>query len=222
MKNVIVSWSGGKDSAFAIYDLMKNDNYHIKGLLATTSEGSGRLPMHEVKREFIHAQAESLRIPLYEVKLPSRVGNSDYEQALKQQFDLFKEQGVQTIVYADLFLEDIKEYRDQLLSNSGMEGFYPLWERETLTVARKFISEGFKAIVTTVDSDKLPTEMAGQPFDEEFLSSLPKDVDPCGENGEFHTFVFDGPIYNELIPVTPGVPFQTRSGRFVHVELIKQ
>ncbi|UOQ94172.1 hypothetical protein MUO14_04175 [Halobacillus shinanisalinarum] len=222
MKNVIVSWSGGKDSAVAVYDLIKNRNYHIKGLLSTTSEGSGRLPIHEVKREFIHAQADSLEIPLYEVKLPARVGNSIYEQVLREQFDLFKQRDIHTIVYADLFLEDIKAYRDQLLSSSGMEGLYPLWKKETMTVARKFISDGFKAVVTTIDSDKLPAELAGHPFDEEFLRSLPEDIDPCGENGEFHTFVFDGPIYNHPLPATPGKRFATGSGRFVHVELVKQ
>ncbi|MEC5425732.1 diphthine--ammonia ligase [Virgibacillus sp. C22-A2] len=222
MKNVIVSWSGGKDSAFAVYNLINECDYQIMGLLSTTSEASGRLPMHEVKREFIQAQAASLGIPLYEVKLPARAGNTTYEEKHSRQFDRFKNEGIHMIAYADLFLEDIRSYRDKLLSKSEMRGLYPLWGKDTKDVARDFIDQGFKAIITAVDTDKLPAEMAGRYFDEAFLRDLPNDVDPCGEYGEFHTFVFDGPVFNFSINVKPEKLFETMEGRFSHVELIEE
>ncbi|GAB3061314.1 Dph6-related ATP pyrophosphatase [Virgibacillus ainsalahensis] len=220
--NVIVSWSGGKDSAFAAYELLKNNTFQVKGLLSTTSEESGRLPMHEVKTTFIYEQANALGLPLYEVKLPANASNDVYEQALGEQMEYFKSMDIQNIAHADLFLEDIKAYRDQQLAKVGMQAVYPLWRKDTLKVAEDFISEGFQAVVTTVDTSKLPGEMAGHPFDETFIRTLPKGTDPCGENGEFHTFVFDGPIYNHPVAVKTGSRFETLGGRFAHVELSKR
>ncbi|WP_163527694.1 diphthine--ammonia ligase [Halobacillus ihumii] len=221
MENVIVSWSGGKDSTLALYNLMENSNYCIKGLLSTTSQASGRLPIHEVRRELIQAQADSIGLPLYDVPLPAMADNNTYEQTLQQKFDQFKSEGIFTIVYADLFLEDIKEYRDRLLAKSGMSGLYPLWGRASTTIAKEFISAGFKAIVSTVNTEKLPADQAGCKVDNNFLSSLPPDVDPCGENGEFHTFVVDGPIFHSPVSVQPGIQFETNDGKFAHVELIE-
>lgn len=202
-----------------MHELLHKDNFEVKGLLSTTSEASGRLPMHEVKRELIQAQADSMGIPLYEVKLPANADNDTYERTLHQQFDEFMKQGIHSIAYADLFLEDIKNYRDQLLAGAGMQGFYPLWKRDTAAVAREFIEKGFKAVVTTADSKRLNPSCLGKVFDHRFIESLPADVDPCGENGEFHTFVFDGPIFQEQVDVKPGEVFETMSGRFLHVEL---
>ncbi|WP_197046569.1 Dph6-related ATP pyrophosphatase [Oceanobacillus salinisoli] len=221
MKDIIVSWSGGKDSAYAIYNLKKNNRYYIRGLLSTTSIESHRLPIHEVRRELLQEQAASLGIPLYELRLPQKVGNREYEQIVGQQFDEFKKQGIYTIAYADLFLEDIKAFRNQHLKRSGMEGIYPLWKKDTWKVARDFISKGFYAIVTTVDTEKLSAEMAGMMYDESFIRSLPDYVDPCGENGEFHTYVMDGPIFNDPIFVKSGERFKTMEGRFAHAELIR-
>ncbi|WP_158234671.1 diphthine--ammonia ligase [Lentibacillus sediminis] len=219
VENIIVSWSGGKDSALAVYELLQNDSFEVKGLLSTTSDASGRLPMHEVKRELIQAQADSMGIPLYEVKLPANVDNDTYERTLHQQFDVFKNQGIHSIAYADLFLEDIKNYRDQLLASTGMQGIYPLWKRDIAAVAKEFIEKGFKAVVTTVDSERLNPSCLGKVFDHQFIECLPADVDPCGENGEFHTLVFDGPIFQKQVDVKPGEVFETMSGRFLHVEL---
>ncbi len=219
MNKVIVSWSGGKDSAFALYVLSKQKEVQVRGLLSTTSEESGRLPMHEVKRKWIHRQAEALGLPLYEVKLPERADNVVYEQRMREQFDKFKVDGISTIVHADLYLEDIRQYRDKNLSEAGMKGLYPLWKRDTLEVAKEFVDRGFQAIVTTVDKEKLPKEMAGQFFDESFLGALPDTVDPCGENGEFHTFVFDGPIFHAPVRVKAGQGFETFDGQFAHAEL---
>ncbi|KGP73073.1 hypothetical protein [Pontibacillus yanchengensis] len=219
MENVIVSWSGGKDSAFVLYKLMRNQEYNIKGLLSTTSEDTERLPMHEVSTTLIHAQASSIELPLFEVALPSNASNAIYERTLQQQFDFFKNNGTYTIIYADLFLEDIKVFREQLLSQAGMNGEYPLWGRNTSEVAKEFISLGFKAIVTTIDTEKLPSEMVGKPYNQSFLENLPEGVDPCGENGEFHTFVFNGPVFQHPIPFTLGGTFETVSGRFLHIEI---
>lgn len=219
MKDVIVSWSGGKDCTLAVYKLQKTEEYTIKGLLSTTSEASGRVPMHEVGRRLIHAQAESLGFPLYEVKLPANPGNDEYERSVRDQMEMFKKNQITTIVHGDLFLEDIRNYRDENLAKADMKGLYPLWGRETVRVAEEFIANGFKAIITTVDTEKLPRELVGTYFDETFLQGLPEDVDPCGEYGEFHTFVFDGPIFSQSIHVKPGERFTTMDGRFAHIEL---
>ncbi|MFD2923672.1 diphthine--ammonia ligase [Halobacillus naozhouensis] len=222
MENVIVSWSGGKDSTLALYYLMNNSNYRIRGLLSTTSQASGRLPVHEVRREFIQAQAKSLELPLYDVPLPPMADNSTYERTLQQKFKQFKSEGIYTIVYADLFLEDIKDYRDRLLSTAGMSGLYPLWGKASTTIAEEFISAGFKAIVTAVDTEQLTADQAGCMVDKNFINSLPPGVDPCGENGEFHTFVVDGPIFHSTISVQPGNQFETGGGKFAHIELMKE
>ncbi|MYL32473.1 diphthine--ammonia ligase [Pontibacillus yanchengensis] len=219
MKNVIVSWSGGKDSAFVLFKLMRNGEYIIKGLLSTTSEETKRLPIHEVSTSLIQEQATSIGLPLFEVSLPSNANNDLYKKTLKKQFDQFKNNDVYTIIYADLFLEDIKVFRDQLLSEVGMIGEYPLWGRNTSALAEDFISKGFEAIVTTIDAEKLPSEMVGKLYNKSFLENLPEGVDPCGENGEFHTFVFNGPLFQYSIPFSVGETFETVSGRFLHVEI---
>ncbi|GAB3803337.1 Dph6-related ATP pyrophosphatase [Virgibacillus kimchii] len=221
MKDIIVSWSGGKDSALALHTLLQDKNYLVKGLFSTTSAASGRIPVHEVKKELIREQAREVGLPLYEVEIPEGAGNEVYEAMMGRKFTNFKEQGIDTIVYADLLLEDIKAYRDQLLLRNGMKGLYPLWKKDTKEAADHFVAEGFRAVITTVDTEKLPAVMAGKQFDEQFIGSLPEEVDPSGENGEFHTFVFDGPIFKNSISVQCGKRFETFSGRFSHVQLIR-
>lgn len=219
LKDIIVSWSGGKDSALALNELLHDKNYRVNGLFSTTSIASGRLPVHEVKKEFIRQQAREAGLPFFEAEIPDNASNDEYEALMGKKFSTFKSQGVHTIAYADLLLEDIKAYRDELLLHHGMEGLYPLWKKDTEKVAHDFISKGFRAIVTTVDTEKMPAKMAGNQFDKQFIEALPKDVDPCGENGEFHTFVIDGPIFRNPIPVRKGNTFETFSARFVHIEL---
>ncbi|GGF23530.1 hypothetical protein GCM10010954_22920 [Halobacillus andaensis] len=221
MKELIVSWSGGKDSAFALQQLINNKEYKVRGLLSSTSLESERLPIHEVTRQLIYTQAEALGFPLYEVQLPSMISNEKYELEMARQFTDLKSNGIHAIAYADLYLEDIKEYRDRLLQRSGMCGIYPLWKKDTAAVANQFLEKGFEAVVTTVDTEKLPEECVGRKFTKEFLSSLPANVDPCGENGEFHTFVYNGPIFNKKVEFTIGEIFRTFKGRFVHCDLNK-
>ncbi|MFG6149701.1 Dph6-related ATP pyrophosphatase [Halobacillus sp. B23F22_1] len=221
MKELIVSWSGGKDSAFALEQLIHHKEYKVKGLLSSTSLENERLPIHEVTRELIHTQAEALGFQLYEVQLPAMSSNEKYELEMAQQFMDLKRNGIHAIAYADLYLEDIKEYRDGLLQRSGMCGIYPIWKKDTAAVANQFVEEGFEAVVTTVDTEKLSEEYVGRKFTKEFLSSLPGNVDPCGENGEFHTFVYNGPIFNKKVEFTIGETFRTFEGRFVHCDLNK-
>ncbi|MCP3028893.1 diphthine--ammonia ligase [Halobacillus sp. A5] len=221
MKELVVSWSGGKDSAFALYQLINNNEYKVRGLLSSTSLESARLPIHEVTRELIHSQAEALGCQLYEVQLPAAAGNEKYELEMGRQFKELKGAGINAVAYADLFLEDIKEYREGLLQRLGMSGVYPLWKKDTAVAANQFIDAGFEAVVTTVDTDKLSEEFVGRNFTKEFLSSLPGNVDPCGENGEFHTFVFNGPIFKKKVEFTTGEIFHTFAGRFAHYDLNK-
>ncbi|MGP4077845.1 diphthine--ammonia ligase [Halobacillus sp. K22] len=219
MKNVIVSWSGGKDSSLALFKLLNDPNVKVKGLFSTVSSESDRLPMHEVKRTWLARQAEAIGLPHYELELPSQASNEIYEQELQKLFEEFKKQGIYTVVYADLFLEDIRTYRDEMLDRLGMEGYYPLWKADSRIIANEFINSGFMAIVTTVDTDQLSPDFMGEEYSNDFLNRLPSSVDPCGEHGEFHTFVFDGPIFRQPISVITGKSFSTMNKRFVHIEL---
>ncbi|MGI8314748.1 diphthine--ammonia ligase [Halobacillus mangrovi] len=220
MKPVIVSWSGGKDSALTLYEVMNDKRFEVKGLFSTFSEQSSRLPIHEVKRSLIKKQADLIGLPLYEIEMPDKATNEQYEERLGQQFEQWKMQGIHTIVYADLFLDDIRNYRDRLLAKCNMEPLYPLWKRDTEKVAENFLNQGFQSIVTTIDVEKVSETLVGLPYDKEFLNRLPKGVDPCGENGEFHTFVFDGPIFQQPIRVQASNPFYTMNGRFCHIDLM--
>lgn len=219
MKDVIVSWSGGKDSAYAVYTLLKDKKYNIKGLFSTISEKEKRLPAHEVKSVFIREQAKSIGLPYHEVILPDHPSNEVYEQLVGNQLKKFKQQGINTVVYADLLLEDMKLYRDEFMKKYDVEGLYPLWKKDTLQHARDFVSEGFRAIVTTVDLEKLPAKMIGKVLDHDMINSFPDYVDPSGEFGEFHTFVFDGPMFNYPINVQASELFTTIDGRYLHINL---
>lgn len=220
MKPVIVSWSGGKDSALTLYEVMNDERFEVKGLFSTFSKQSSRLPIHEVKRSLIKKQADFIGLPLLEIEMPDKATNEQYEERLGQQFEQWKMQGIQTIVYADLFLEDIRNYRDRLLAKFDMESSYPLWKRDTGKVAEHFLAQGFQAITTTVDVERVSEALVGLTYDKEFLSQLPEGVDPCGENGEFHTFVYDGPIFQQPIQVQASGPFYTMNGRFCHIDLM--
>ncbi|MBN8235895.1 hypothetical protein JF544_11580 [Halobacillus kuroshimensis] len=218
-ERVVVSWSGGKDSALALYLMLNDPAYTVKGLISTISAERKRLPVHEVKTEWMRSQGKALQLPLYEVELPEEASNEQYEQALGRQAEQLRKEGVSAIVYADLFLEDIRDYRLQLMDKIGMEGIFPLWKQPAKQTVETLIQLGFKSIVTTVDTDVLPAEYAGRTFDMDFLDALPEEVDLCGEHGEFHSFVYDGPCFIQPLAVTPGLRFTSLGGRFAHVEL---
>jgi uncharacterized protein (TIGR00290 family) len=201
---ILLSWSGGKDSALALHELRKSRQYEVVALLTTVTEGSDRVGMHAVRRSLIECQCESLGIPLAPVYLPESPSNREYEARLESALVPYRQRGVDVVAFGDLFLEDIRDYREAWLARIGMKGLYPIWRRDTARLAREFNDLGFKGILICVDTRALDRSFAGKLFDERLLRELPPEVDPCGENGEFHTFTFDGPIFARPIGFTIG------------------
>jgi uncharacterized protein (TIGR00290 family) len=202
--SVVMSWSGGKDSCIALHDIQKTEEYRVAALLTTLTRDYDRISMHGVRRILLEQQADSLGLPLREVFISKGASNQEYETAMEEAFSAYREQGIDSIVFGDLFLEDIKAYREQFLARHNMRGLFPVWKRDTPGFIKRFIELGFKAVVTCVDSKALDQSYAGRLIDKDFLSSLPVDVDPCGENGEFHSFVYDGPIFKNAVKFSIG------------------
>ncbi len=197
-------WSGGKDSSLSLWELRRQDRWDIRALLTTVTRDYDRISMHGVRRTLLHQQAESLGLPLHEVFITPRADNSKYEQAMANALLPLREQGVRHIAFGDIFLQDLKEYRQTQMGLIDMECVFPIWQRDTTELATTFIDNGFGGITTCVDPKKLGERHVGCRIDHEFLNSLPETVDPCGENGEFHSFVFDGPIFQDSIPFSIG------------------
>lgn len=218
-QKVIFTWSGGKDSAMALYELHKSKNYEIVALLTSVTEGYDRISMHGVRRVLLEKQAESLGLPLEMLYITRNSSNEEYEAKLKDKLLKYKKQGVSSVVFGDIFLEDLRKYREDNLALVGMKGIFPIWKRDTAELARTFIELGFKAVITCVDSNFLDGKFAGRYFDNRFLSELPGTVDPCGENGEFHSFVCDGPIFKERIRFRRG-EVVLRDNRFYFCDLV--
>jgi uncharacterized protein (TIGR00290 family) len=204
MTEVVVSWSGGKDSALALYEMQRAGTCRVAALLTTVTRDYDRISMHGVRRVLLQQQADALGIPLHEVFISKEASNEEYETQLSAALDQYQTRGITEVVFGDLFLEDIKTYRDQFLSTRGMTGIYPIWQWDTAATVRRFIELGFKAVVTCVDGRVLDGKFAGMTIDLDFLEALPATVDPCGENGEFHTFVYDGPNVAQTVPFTLG------------------
>ncbi len=204
-EKVVLSWSGGKDSAMALYELRRSGCYEIVSLLTTVAEEYGRISHHGVRTELLERQAEAVGEKLHKVFLPgANVPNEVYEDLMKRAMLEFKDTGVRTVAFGDIFLEDLREYRENNLAKVGMRGLFPIWRRDTAEMVRAFVDLGFQAHLTCVDSRKLGEAFAGRPIDADLIRDLPADVDPCGENGEFHSFVFDGPIFDHPVGVTLG------------------
>lgn len=201
---VVVSWSGGKDSCFALYETQMSADYRAAALLTTLTRDFDRVSMHGVRRQLVEEQAASLGLPLHQVFISKGASNDEYEMKMAEAFAEYRGQGIDSIVFGDLFLTDIRTYREQFLGRQEMRGLFPVWQRNTSSLIREFIGLGFKTIVTCVDSKMLDGSFVGQIIDEAFLSSLPESVDPCGENGEFHTFVFDGPTFAHPVEFSLG------------------
>lgn len=218
-EKVLFTWSGGKDSAMALYELEMAEGYEIAALLTTITEDFDRISMHGVRTALLEQQAESLRLPLEKVYITGNASNEEYEAKMRDKLTHYQDQGVSSVVFGDVFLEDVRKYRERNLAKIGMKGIFPLWERDTVELAHTFVDLGFKAVVTCVDSDVLDGKFVGRVFDERFLSELPDHVDPCGENGEFHSFVYDGPIFRERIPYRKG-KIVLRDSRFYYCDLI--
>ena len=201
---IVMSWSGGKDSAMALWELLKSGVYDVRYLLTTVTRDYGRVSMHGVREGLLRRQAEMLGVPLDVAYLSKRSSNEEYESVMREKLERYKSLGISLVAFGDLFLEDIRRYREERMSRVGMSCRFPLWGEPTAELARRFISSGFRAVLCTVDPKALDCGFAGREFSGEFLRDIPENVDPCGENGEFHTFVYDGPIFRERIGIRVG------------------
>jgi uncharacterized protein (TIGR00290 family) len=202
-KRLALSWSGGKDSALTLWALRRGGREPL-ALVTTVTDGYGRVSMHGVRHALLQSQADAVGIPLVEVLIPPGCGNELYEQRTEQAFATPMLAGADSVAYGDLFLEDVRAYREQQLAAAGRHGIFPLWGLDTTTLARECIAAGFEATLVCVDPSKLDPSFAGRAYDEELLADLPAGVDPCGENGEFHTFVHAGPILTTPIACVRG------------------
>jgi uncharacterized protein (TIGR00290 family) len=217
-EKVIAAWSGGKDSALALYEVLNSGSYEVLELLTTVTKDYDRISIHGVRRVLLEQQAKALRIPLQEMFITKGASDAAYEGELLKVLERHRDNGVFSVVFGDIFLEDVRKYRWQILEKVGMNGIFPLWKKDTKDLARTFINLGFKAIITLIDSNVLGKSFAGREYDEKFLSDLPANVDPCGENGEFHSFVYDGPIFHESVSFKKG-EIVLRENRFYYCDL---
>jgi uncharacterized protein (TIGR00290 family) len=203
---VLVSWSGGKDCSLALKRTLAQDAHRIT-LFATVTDGFDRVSMHGVREELIDIQARTLGLPLLKARIPQSCPGETYASIMERHMREQYAAGVRSIVFGDIFLEDVRRYRDENLARVSMTGIYPLWGKPSRELARQFLGEGFRAVVVCVDTQVLDARFCGRYYDETFLADLPAGIDPCGENGEFHTFAFDGPIF--------GSPMAFRKGEIV-------
>lgn len=202
-KPVWLWWSSGKDSAWTL-EVLRREGREVRGLVTTIRRDVDRVAMHAVRSELLRAQARAAGVPLHGVELPFPCTNEQYEAAVRPVIGAARAAGVASMAFGDLFLEDIRAYRERLLERSGIEPIFPIFGRDTGALAREMIEAGLRAVVTCVDSRAVPRELAGRDYDEAFLRDLPSGADPCGENGEFHTFTCAGPMFASEIPVTRG------------------
>ncbi len=203
-ENILFCWSGGKDSAMALHAIQSAREYRVTALLTTITEEYDRISMHGVRRALLERQAASIGLPLHTVLIPPQCVNVIYEERMKQVLTENFARGVRQVAFGDIFLEDLRVYRERNLALLQMEALFPIWKRDTRELARDFVRRGFRAITVCVDPRVLDSSFAGRELDESFFADLPPGVDPCGENGEFHTFVFDGPIFQQPIPIRIG------------------
>ncbi len=214
----IVSWSTGKDSAFALQRVREQGQLEVVGILTTLTAEFGRVSMHGVRESLLDAQARALGLPCHKVLIPFPCPNAVYEQRISEALERARAQGVTHVVFGDLFLEDIRAYREAQLAQLGLEGVFPVWKEDTALLAREMVRKQLSAFLTCVDPAKLDGSFVGRCFDLQFLEQLPRDVDPCGENGEFHTFACSGPMFRESIPVCVGQT--TERDGFVFADLL--
>ena len=216
----LLSWSSGKDSAWSLHVLQTQTDMEVVGLMTTVNEVYSRVAMHAVRMELLEAQAKAVGLPLWKIPIPYPCSNVEYEAAMLTVLERAKAEGIYTIAFGDLFLEEIRRYREERLRESGISPFFPIWAMPTMKLAREMIGAGLRARVTCVDPKQLPGAFAGREFDPQFLADLPSNVDPCGERGEFHTFAYDGPMFRHPVPVKLGAIIE-RDG-FVFADLVPQ
>ncbi|MEO6525255.1 MAG: ATP-binding protein [Gemmatimonadaceae bacterium] len=218
---VALSWSGGKDSALALQRLRASTEYEVTALLTSVTREYDRISIHGVRRSLLEEQAAALVLPLFEVALEPKSSDDAYQRAFRAALDELaaSQPAVHSIAFGDLYLRDVRAYRDNLLADTAFRGLYPLWERPTRELAESFIADGFVATLVCVDGTQIDPSFAGRRFDRALLADLPPTADPCGENGEFHTFVHDGPIYARPIGVVTG-EIVLREERFTYCDLL--
>jgi uncharacterized protein (TIGR00290 family) len=218
-ERVLVGWSGGKDSAMSLYEISRMKSLEVAALLTTVTEGHDRISMHGVRRALLAEQARSLGFPLHEISIPQNCTNEIYEQRMKEALEIYRQEGIEAAAFGDLFLEDIRAYRVERMGRIGMRCLFPVWGRPTRTLADEFIGLGFRSVIVCVDTTVLGREFAGREYDSSFLRDLPAGVDPCGENGEFHSFVYDGPIFSKSVSFRRGEKV-LRENRFYYCDLL--
>lgn len=216
-EKTLLSWSSGKDSAWSLHVLRGMGQFEVAGLLTTVNETYERVAMHAVRLELLEAQADAAGVSLWQVPIPYPCSNEHYEEAMRAAVERARSEAIAAMAFGDLFLEDIRAYREARLQNTGVRPIFPIWARPTLDLAREMIAGGLRARVTCVDPKQLDASFAGREFDAAFLADLPPGVDPCGERGEFHTFAYDGPMFRRPIPIRSG-EIVTRDG-FVFADL---
>ncbi|UCH12192.1 MAG: diphthine--ammonia ligase [Candidatus Omnitrophota bacterium] len=219
VEKALFTWSGGKDSAMALYELKKNHDYEILALLTTVTDDYRRVSMHGVRNILLEQQAKSLGLHLDKIYITKNSSDQDYKARMKEKLIYYRNQGILSVVFGDIFLEGPRRYREENLSRIDMKAIFPIWKRDTTKLAQAFIDLRFKAIITCVDSRVLDKTFIGRIFDEQLLSELPSTVDPCGENGEFHSFVYEGPIFKNRISYTVGEVI-LRDNRFYYCDLL--
>jgi uncharacterized protein (TIGR00290 family) len=216
----LLAWSSGKDSAWSLHVLRRQGDVEVAGLLTTVNVSFGRVAMHAVRRELLEAQARGAGLPLRAVPIPHPCPNDVYEDAMAAALAEARAGGIEAVAFGDLFLEDIRRYREERMAPTGLRPLFPLWGRPTRALAEEMIDGGLRARLTCVDPRVLDASFAGRAFDRDLLSALPPDVDPCGERGEFHTFAWDGPMFGRPIPVSAGEVVE-REG-FVFADLLPE
>lgn len=205
MTRAILSWSSGKDGAWALHLLRQQPGIQVEALVTSFNTEADRVAMHGIRRELVEAQARLVGLPLWPVELPWPCSNEQYELRIGAVFERATEEGFDAIAFGDLFLQDIRDYRERQLNGRGLKPLFPVWKIPTTELARAMIASGVKAKIVCVDTAKIAKSFAGRDYDRHFLEELPPGIDPCGENGEFHTFVYEAPVFSGPIPVRAGV-----------------
>ncbi|MFC1582948.1 ATP-binding protein [Planctomycetota bacterium] len=218
---VLFTWSSGKDGAMALWELQQSEDYEIAALLSTITRDYRRISMHGVRCELLERQAVAVGIPMVEVGIDRGASQDEYQGSIERVLRCYKEDGVTHVAYGDIFLEDLRKFREEKLATLDLEALFPIWKRDTQELADGFIKDGFKAILTCVDTAQLDGSFSGREYDQELLDDLPDSVDPCGENGEFHTFCYAGPIFKWPVRFTVGES-TLRNEQFMFTDLIPE
>jgi uncharacterized protein (TIGR00290 family) len=219
LEEILLSWSGGKDSTLALYEIRRTQNYKVAALITTVTRSYDRISMHGVRRILLEMQATSLELPLEIVWISDKATNEEYEDQMARLLAKYNKAGIKKVAFGDIFLEDLRQYREDKLSSQGMRAIFPIWKRDTKELAHSLAPLGFKAITTCIDTKALDGNFVGRTIDESFLSDLPPSVDSCGENGEFHSFVYEGPILKDRIAFSIGERV-LREDRFFFCDLV--